>query len=144
MKRLVVLFALGFAACMSTAPAGDVDTVVRTQTEALDAAARAKDLERVMSYYADDAIFMPPNTPPLNGPAAIRQFWGPLLQAPNVDLDLIVEDVQTCGDIAIDRGRYEVTQPFKDSGKYIVIWRNRGGRWVIVNDIFNSNMALPN
>ena len=144
MKRLVLIFALGFTACMSTAPAGDVNTGIRTQVEAFDAAARAKDLERVMSFYADDAILMPPNAPAMNGPAAIRQFWGPLLQAPSVDLDLIVDDVQTCGDIAVDRGRYEVTQPFKDSGKYIVIWRNRGGRWVIVNDIFNSNMALPN
>lgn len=144
MKRLVVLFALGFTACISTAPAGDVNTAIRAQAEAFDAAARAKDINTLMSLYADDAILMPPNAPAMNGRDAVRQFWGPMLQAPSVDLDLIVDDVQACGDIAVERGHYEVTQPFKDSGKYIVVWRNRGGRWVIVNDIFNSNMALPN
>ena len=30
--------------------------------------------------------------------------------------------------------------PIRDSGKYVVTWRKRGGRWVALYDIFNSNM----
>ena len=41
------------------------------------------------------------------------------------------------------RGRYELTMPFKDSGKYIVVWRQRNGKWQIIDDIFNSNLVPP-
>jgi len=30
--------------------------------------------------------------------------------------------------------------PIRDSGKYVVTRRKRGGRWVALYDIFNSNM----
>ena len=146
MKRMIVVFSLVLcAACMSSTmtPSADVETALQAKVQEFEAALRARDLERVMALYADDAVFMPPNSPALSGSAAIRQFWTGLLAAPNVEADLIIEDIETCGDLAIERGRLEITAPFRDSGKYLVVWRNRGGRWQIVSDIFNSSLAPP-
>ncbi len=148
MKRMIVVLAVVVCAgCTAsttmtseTAPAGDLATF-RKLADDFDAAAGARNLEQVMAFYAEDAVFMPPNVPTMTGRTAIRQFWTGLMAAPSVDLNLTAEDVQTCDDMAVERGRYEVTTPFKDSGKYLIMWRHRGGRWLIVNDIFNSSLS---
>ena len=151
MKRILVITALlVFAACMAssttpsptTAPmaAMDVGAAIRGNVEVFDAAMRAGDIDGFMSMYADDAVLMPPNSPAFSGSAAIRRFWSGLLAAGKTDVNLVVEDVYSSGDLAIERGTYELTTPFKDSGKYIVVWRHRGGKWQIVTDIFNSNL----
>jgi ketosteroid isomerase-like protein len=95
-----------------------------------------------MALYADDAVLMPPNSPAFNGRAAVEKFWGGLVSmGGGTDVDLIVDDIAISGDVAIERGHYELTKPFPDSGKYVVVWRNRGGKWLITHDIFNSNLA---
>ena len=33
--------------------------------------------------------------------------------------------------------------PAVDSGKYIVRWEQQNGRWVIVDDIWNSDLPMP-
>ncbi|HUP63039.1 MAG TPA: DUF4440 domain-containing protein [Thermoanaerobaculia bacterium] len=146
MKRVVVVLALVslFAACTSTAtmPAG-TDAAIRGMAEAFETAARARSVERVAAFYAEDAVLMPPNAANVTGRAAIGQFWGAMLAAPAIELDLITENVQGCGDLAVERGRYEFTAPVQDSGKYVVVWRNAGGQWQIVTDMFSSSVALP-
>jgi hypothetical protein len=37
------------------------------------AAAKARDAAKVASFYADDAVLMPPNAPPIHGRKAIQQ-----------------------------------------------------------------------
>ncbi len=143
MKRLVpVLLVFLFASCATTSPSG-VDTTIRGLADTFDSQMRAGNTAGFMALYAEDAVLMPPNAPAFNGRAAVQQFWSGLLAAGGTDVDLIVDDIQVSGDIAVDRGRYEVTKPFRDSGKYVVIWRNRGGKWLITHDIFNSNLAAP-
>ena len=152
MKRTIVIAALlVLAACsttttsapMASASGEDVNATIRANAEAFDSAMRAGNVDGFMSAYADDAVLLPPNAPAFSGSAAIRQFWSGLLAAGKTDVDLIVVNVYSSGDLAIERGHYELTTPFKDSGKYIVVWRNRGGRWQIIDDIFNSNLAPP-
>ena len=140
MKRMFVVLAV---VLMSPAVMAADLAAFQKLADEFDAAAAAKSLDRVMAFYAEDAVFMPPNMPTMTGQAAIRQFWTGLLAAPAVDLNLTPDEVNVCGDMAVERGHYEVTTPFKDSGKYLVMWRNRGGRWVIVNDIFNSSLPAP-
>jgi len=152
MKGTIVILALVFSACMSsstaTAPMAsaspeDVGAAIRANAEAFDSAMRAGNTDAFMALYADDAVLLPPNSPAMPGRDAIRQFWSGLLAMGKTDVNLMVDDVYTSGDLAIERGRFELTTPFKDSGKYIVVWRNRGGTWQIIDDIFNSNLAPP-
>jgi ketosteroid isomerase-like protein len=147
MKRTIVITALlVFAGCASTStsmPATDVGPAIRALADEFDTQMRAGNVDGFMALYADDAVLMPPNAPAFNGRDAVRRFWGGLLATGKTDVDLIVDDVTSSGDLAIERGHYELTVPFKDSGKYIVVWRNRGGKWQIIDDIFNSSMAAP-
>src|SRR5438128_518857 len=45
-------------------------------------AARAKDVDKTVSYYADGAIVMPPNATAMTTKEAIRKTWKDLLTAP--------------------------------------------------------------
>jgi hypothetical protein len=47
------------------------------------------------------------------------------------------------GNIAVERGRFELRKPIQDTGSYVIVLENRGGKWVAVADIFNSSVALP-
>jgi ketosteroid isomerase-like protein len=141
MNRAIVVSALLLCIASVSFAADDVGVAIRRNADAFDTAMRAGNVDGFMSLYADDAVLMPPNAPAMPGAAAVRKFWSGLLSAGGTDVDLVVDDVASSGDLAIERGHYEVTKPFKDSGKYIVVWRNRGGKWQIIDDIFNSSLA---
>ncbi|HJQ39189.1 MAG TPA: DUF4440 domain-containing protein [Thermoanaerobaculia bacterium] len=143
MKRTLLFMALLMAATSAVAKSPDVAAMVRANTEAFDAAMRAGNVEGFMAFYADDAVLMPPNAPAFNGAENVRKFWGGLLAAGTTDVNLTTDNVLVSGDLAVERGHYELTKPFPDSGKYIVVWRKRGGKWQIVDDIFNSSVAPP-
>lgn len=150
MKRLApVLLVILCASCATTTSPGvaeaieGVDAAIRALEDTFDSQMRAGNVDGFMAMYADDVVLMPPNAPAFNGRAAVRQYWGGMLAAGSSDVDLIPDDIQVSGDVAIERGHYEVTKPFRDSGKYVVVWRNRGGKWLITHDIFNSNLTPP-
>ena len=142
MKRTLLCLIVAVTAAAKT-PTMDVPAAVRANTEAFDAAMRAGNVEGFMAFYAADAVLMPPNAPSFNGAENVRKFWGGLLAAGATDVNLTTDDVLVSGELAVERGHYELTKPFPDSGKYIVVWRNRGGKWQIVDDIFNSSVAPP-
>lgn len=145
MKRTLLVIALLMIAtvAMAKTPPADVAATIRANTEAFDAAMRAGNVEGFMAFYADDAVLMPPNAPAFNGAENVRKFWGGLLAAGATDVNLTTDDVLVSGDLAVERGHFELTKPFPDTGKYIVVWRKRGGKWQIVDDIFNSSVAPP-
>ncbi len=142
MKR-TILIALLFCLALPMFAADDVAKMIRANTESFDSAMRAGNVDGFMAFYANDAVLMPPNAPAFNGAENIRKFWGGLLSMGKADVDLVTEDVITSGDLAVERGHFELTQPFKDSGKYIVVWRKRDGKWQIIDDIFNSSLQPP-
>src|SRR2546430_9319381 len=61
--------------------------------------------------------------------------------------------VWASGTMAVDLGRWLFAwpaaakrppgMPAADSGKYIVRWVNDGGHWLMAQDIWNSDVALP-
>ena len=86
----------------------------------------------------------------MNGKAAIRQFWSGLTSLGAIDAKLTTDDVIQSGNLAAETGHFELSitpqgapNPIKDNGKYLVVWRNDGGEWKIVRDIFNSSVPPP-
>ena len=72
----------------------------------------------------------------------------------NRDRHRIVTDaVHGAGAMAMERGRWHWAfpagaklppgMPAVDSGKYIVHWMQQSGKWVMVDDIWNSDTPLP-
>jgi len=61
--------------CSSTPRALEMEhRAILAQDQAWASAAAAKDVERTVAYWADDATLMPPDMPPLKGKDEIRQY----------------------------------------------------------------------
>jgi Ketosteroid isomerase homolog len=106
----------------------------------------AKDVEKTMSYYADDALMMPPNIPTLTGKEAIRTLWKSLLEAPGFAGGWKAAKVEVSGNLSYVTGTYEITgtddsgKPMTDKGAYLKVWKKQpNGSWKCVADIFNSD-----
>src|SRR4030095_4770896 len=113
-----LLFLSGCIALLSFALVGTAsatDTKTEQDLRDLDAqwsaAAGAKDLDKTVSYYADDAIVMPPNAPPATTKEAIRSAWNEMLTSPGAAISWKATKVEVAksGDLAYVSGAYEDT-----------------------------------
>jgi ketosteroid isomerase-like protein len=97
---------------------------------------------------------MPPNMATMKGKDAIKTFFATInTMDPKPTLTLRSEHVLANGTLAVETGRWNWTYPAgaklppgtpaADSGKYIVRWAQQNGKWVMVDDIWNSDAPLP-
>jgi uncharacterized protein (TIGR02246 family) len=110
------------------------------------AAEIAKDIPKIASFYAEDAIEMASNTPMIQGREAIRQWYEAWLAPAGVGMTFETADVQVAasGDMAIERGTYRFTQDSprgvtEDVGKYVTVWKKLDGKWQVAVDAANSD-----
>ena len=110
--------------------------------------AAAKDLEKTLSYYAEDASMFPPNAPVVTGSEARRKMWTTLFSPAELVFSNAATKVEVArsGDLAYEIGTFE--ESFKDDkgtpvklvGKYVVVWKKQpGGQWKAIIDIFNTD-----
>jgi uncharacterized protein (TIGR02246 family) len=146
-KILVVTLTLGLAAA-SVCLAAD-EQALRDLDAQWSAAAGAKDLDKTVPYYADDAIVMPPNASAATTKEAIRSAWKEMLTTPGAAISWKATKVEVAkaGDLAYVSGTYEETmtdasgQSVKDHGKYVEIFKKQAdGTWKVVADIWNSDL----
>jgi ketosteroid isomerase-like protein len=113
-------------------------------------AAAARDVERTIAYYSDDAIVLPPNATSATTKEAIRNAWKDLLASPGLVITWKTTRVELgkSGDIAWVSGAYELTmndtsgKPINDRGKYLEVWEKQpDGKWKCVADMWNSDLA---
>ncbi len=138
-------------ACAQSAPApvsqADADAI-RAVSDAYTDAVRDTAWTKWASFFTDDALILPPNTPAQAGRAVIER-WGRTLPRFK-DLRFEPIEIQGCGDLALVRGHYSavVTLPNQPeqahSGNYIQMWRRqRDGSWKLHRDIWNSDQPRP-
>ena len=110
--------------------------------------------DSLAEFYAADAVIMPPNMATMRGKDAIKTFFAALnTMDPRPSLTLRSERVVGSGAMAVETGRWTWTfpagakppagMPAADSGKYIVHWEQQNGKWLMVDDIWNSDSPLP-
>jgi ketosteroid isomerase-like protein len=149
---LSICFALLSFAFASTASAADTKSAIEQALRDLDAqwsaAAGAKDVEKTVSFYSDDAVVMPPNAPRATTKEAIRTIWKDLLTDASISWKTKDVEMAQSGDLAFSSGTYEVTlndptgTPVKDRGKYLEVWKKQAdGSWKCAVDIWNSDRA---
>ena len=149
---LVCLLLLALSTACATAITIDTrkdEAALRKLDDEWSKAVGAKDLEKTLSYYADDALMMPPNIPTLQGKDSIRTLWKSLLEAPGFAGGWKATKVEVSVDLAYVSGTYEITEtddsgkPMTDKGKYIKNWKKQpDGSWKCVADMFSSDMSL--
>jgi ketosteroid isomerase-like protein len=134
-------------------PAGAVDlqgsvNAVRTADAAWAKKAAARDVEGVVSYYADDAVVMPPNAAMAMDKGAERKAWADIL-VPGADVSWTSGKVEAAqsGELVYDLGVYTViTKASKgkaqtiEGGKYLALWKKQAdGSWKAVASTWNSD-----
>ena len=148
------LYVLVGCATGSSATSGQRDSsgdeaAIRKLDQDWTNAIAAKDLDRILTFYASDAQFMPPNKPPSVGAEPIRKSWSDMLGLPGVSLTFepSVVRVSSDGQMAYDVGTYSFAFDGpngrrQDEGKYAQVWQKRDGNWKVVIDMFSSNLPV--
>jgi uncharacterized protein (TIGR02246 family) len=106
-------------------------------------AATAKDLEKCMSYYADDAVFLSSGVPAAVGKDNVRKNIQGMMAVPNLQLNLTTTGVlvSRSGDLAMDSGTVQSTVTDKkgkvtsNTSQYVLVWKKGAdGAWKIAAD----------
>jgi uncharacterized protein (TIGR02246 family) len=124
------------------------EAAIRAASREWSAAASSRDLERAVSFYADDATYNPPGAPLAAGKDAIRKVWTNIVAIPGGNLRWVTSKVEVArsGDLAYDTGAYTLTKndasgkPVTTKGKYVVVWKKHAdGKWKVIEDIDNPD-----
>lgn len=89
------------AGCGADAGAGAAARAVAT---GIVAANNTRDVGRILRYYADDAVLLPPDGPPVTGLDAIRRRYQSSFETVTPALGIRVDDVCASGSVAYVRG----------------------------------------
>jgi len=149
-RGLPFLASLLFLGSCSAPPfdaAAEQARLLRRDAEWADAASAGKDVEKIVSYWSDDALVIPPGQPVLEGKAAIRGYVASSLKIPGFRIHWASDKVAFSpdGKLAYMRGTNEVTVPGPDGapmtlhGRGLTVWRiEPDGQWRCVVDIWND------
>lgn len=154
-RRAVVLalIALG-AGCASAEPPdtrAQDEAAIRAAEVAWSATINKKDVDQFVSYYAPDAVVMPPNEPVATSPDAIKKAIAGFMATPGLTMTFQSTSVSVAksGDLAYSVGTYDASatgpdgKPAQDKGKYATVWKKQAdGSWKAVADIFNTDMPM--
>ena len=154
---LVFLAVISLSAACQTQTVADTRAADETTLRNLDAdwskAAGAKDIDKTVSYYSDDALVMPSNSPVLQGKAAARAMWQAMFSMPGFGGGWKATKVEVAHsrDLGYVTGTYEISEsdasgkPKTDRGKYLTVWKKQAdGTWKCVADMFNTDLpATP-
>lgn len=111
------------------------------------AAAEGRDVERILSFWTDDAVVMPPGLPTVRGKDELRRYVEDSLRLPGFRITWTSTDVAFSpdGSMAYMFSRNEVTMNDEDgrpqtaAGRAVTIWRREpDGEWRCVVDIWNA------
>ena len=103
----------------------------------------ARDLAKVSSVYADDAVWMRADSPMIKGRAAIAAELTRRYQGPGV-LTLTGTMSGTSGSLAFVAATYTVTVPLEDGGqvsvpaKSLTVFKRVGNAWKIAYDTLDA------
>jgi uncharacterized protein (TIGR02246 family) len=141
-------------------PAADAPTplaatelaAIRATDTAFSSAVASGNAAGVAAIYLPDAHLLSPNAPAVQGRDAIQKFWGGLLGAYQVTIDVTSDEIEGRGDLAYARGHYTLdgtpkakgTPPLHDQGKFLEILRRRpDGAWHYAVDMYSSDLPVP-
>ncbi|HEY9115115.1 MAG TPA: DUF4440 domain-containing protein [Bacteroidales bacterium] len=140
----IILFTLILNGC-NTAPVDVSNQIMETNT-AISEAVGAGDVDALTSFYTSDAKLLPANSAVIDGQQAISVFWAATIQMGINKVLFETSKAEKYGNIAIEEGNYQLFVGdgiVVDQGKYLVTWKNEGGKWKIYRDIWNANTPAP-
>jgi uncharacterized protein (TIGR02246 family) len=152
---LAVCFTAACANQTAQAPAPPPDTrkadeaAIRAASADWNKASQARDLDKAVSYYAEDAVFFVDKGALVKGKNSIRMAWKDILapSAPTLTFNTTFVEHARSGDIGNEYGTAELTttdkkgKPSVEKGKYVTVWKKQpDGSWKAIVDIDNSGI----
>lgn len=128
---------------------------------ALDSIARrwerytaADQADSIAMLFTEQGEQLPPNAPPSVGRPAIQTFQAQQMSQGQTSISISSEEVLVNGPLAVSRGAYTLEvkpgthspagmKAIADTGKYLIHWHQVGGKWLIADVAWNSNIPLP-
>ncbi len=143
----VAALVLGATACGG--PKGEEFTAtdsaaIRQVVADLVAAFNAKEMDRLLAFYVENSVFMPPNKPLLRGKDPLKSFYGDLFGHGATDLKMDPVDVAGHGPIAYLSGTFSLTTgTTHDRGKFLLVMRKMGEKWLFQHSMWSSDLPKP-
>jgi len=146
---LTVMGASIFAYSRAVATAS-VEAELRGRDAAWESAIEAKDIEKILSFYTEDAMVLVDGKHIATGKAAIRGVLQGMLTRPNLKTHWAPTRIEVAKsrDLAYEVGTGTIlTTASKGnsatwSGKYVFVWKKQpNGDWQVVVDMSNSDGA---
>lgn len=165
MRRWIALSALSLVgACQAAETPEQLEARMQAEADSVVAAIDAiyarmatfvqtENADSVAALYAEDARMFPQGEPMVQGRDAIRAKYAEWFGMGSAEFEWQRLGVTANGPLAVERGTYtmvirpepgaEDTTSMTDRGKSVVVWRKVGGRWLISDDIGNSDAPMP-
>ena len=147
-SRTAVVAILACAGYSSAGEPGDARAeILRLDAEWSRVAAEGRDVDRIVSYWSDDATVLPPASPAVVGKRAIREFVAKSFKVPGFSISWKTNSVvvSRSGEIAYATSTNHLTFTGPDGkkvavdGKAVTVWRkDMKGAWKCVVDIWND------
>ena len=110
-------------------------------------ALRTSNLHSLVSFFREDAVFMPSNDATLHGRGDITKWYQEYFQFFRIDSLIDSErEVTLLGDLALERFSFAVTivpvnggDAIRDDGRFMAVWKKDStGEWKMSQAMFNS------
>jgi ketosteroid isomerase-like protein len=144
----LTLFTVGCSEPLTPADArGANETAIRDADLLWSKAAAAQQVDKIVSYYSDNASSFVDHGPVATGKDAIRGQWEELfMMGFSITWQPTKVEVAQSGDLGYSQGIYEEKLTDKGGaqtashGKYVVIWKKQAdGAWRAVSEIANTD-----
>jgi ketosteroid isomerase-like protein len=160
MKKLFMILPLVLLLCVSFGcqqaeevaeePAVDVEADVKAIKSLIDDTSRAwyeGDYEGYMETIDEEAMFLSPNYPAIEGLETLRSIYQTELGSNNYELTITTEEILVSGDLAYSLGIWKGTvnpkdgsEPYVFNNKNLVIYKRQvDGSWKVFRAMYNSN-----
>ncbi len=146
---LALLVVISATACNTSRSVNiaDEEIVVRSTDAKWLEAVKAKDYERALTFWTDDAMVLPPNSPAIVGKDAIRKYVMGAATIPGFSITWTTGQVwiSESADLAYESATNAVTAAdpggklVTEKNKGIVVWKKQpDGSWKCAVDIWNA------
>nr|WP_246533243.1 nuclear transport factor 2 family protein [Pseudomonas lalucatii] len=122
---------------------------IQAAENSLAEALASGDVHKFTALYTEDAQLTPNQAPTFSGRDEIAAFFESTLQQGIVAGSFQTLEVEGFGETAVEIGNYVLFAELAPGqrveagrGKYMVLWKRIGGRWLMHRDLFN-NAATP-
>jgi len=147
-KRIMIfVWMLMLAAVLTAIPAMAADKSGMAEKVATwEKEYNADNLNAIVGMYATDGCRMPPNQEKACGSDAIAAALKGGKDQGVTKVKLALTTAETSGDLGYALGTYEIMSAdgsHVDHGKWMNVSKNVKGKWMIQDDIWNSDMPMP-